>query len=335
MEFQTYVSWISSPVQIAFLDLVLGADNAVIIALVCRTLPRDQRVNVMIVGTGAAMLLRIVLTALTGALMFAPLLRLFGGLVLILIAVSLTDELDFGPMAEPATSEPAKPRDKQVESEAFWDAILLVVLADGLMSLDNTVALAAVAAGNLVYLILGLALSIPTLVFGSWLLTELLGATPFLAPVAMGVLAWVAGSMAVSDPFVEPWVTANAPALHYGVPMASVILVLFKSAFKPVAIPVQLVADRDVIASEPETSEQLAPDAKTDARSNAATTTRDPLDPVVTGSEAATALDAPDEGEIPRKRPPEERLVMIGLFALFAIAAAIMSAAIYLGGATF
>jgi predicted tellurium resistance membrane protein TerC len=78
MEFQTYVSWISNPVQIAFLDLVLGADNAVIIALVCGSLPRSQRLNVMIVGTGAALVLRVVLTMLTGAIMYTPALRIRG-----------------------------------------------------------------------------------------------------------------------------------------------------------------------------------------------------------------------------------------------------------------
>ena len=243
MEFQNYLSWVSSPVQIAFLDLVLGADNAVIIALVCRTLPRHQRMNVMIVGTGAAMLLRVILTMLTGALMFVPLLRLVGGFVLVLIAVSLTEELDLGSdvAVNSAVEGSDRPRDRDKDSEAFWDAILLVVLADGVMSLDNTVALAAIANGAVLYLFLGLALSVPTLVFGSWLLSEVLGNTPFLARIAMAVLAWVAGDMAVSDPLIAGWINTTAPALTLGIPIATVVFVMAKATFKSVAVP-RLVA---------------------------------------------------------------------------------------------
>jgi YjbE family integral membrane protein len=245
MEFQTYVSWISSPVQIAFLDLVLGADNAVIIALVCRSLPRSQRMNVMIVGTGAALLLRIILTMLTGALMFTPLLRIAGGCVLILIAVTLTEDLDVGRIADASDADGGAPQDANAASEAFWDAILLVVVADGIMSLDNTVALAAVANGNVVYLILGLALSVPTIVFGSWILSELLGQSPFVARIAMAVLAWIAGDMAVSDPLVADWITTTAPALALGIPIAAVVFVLAKAAFKPVTVPLPLAVTVD------------------------------------------------------------------------------------------
>jgi hypothetical protein len=80
--------------------------------------------------------------------------------------------------------------------------------------------LAAVAKGDVLFLILGLALSVPTLVFGSWLLTELLGTTPLLSRFAMAVLGWVAGDMAVSDPLIADWVKTEAPALAYAVPMA-------------------------------------------------------------------------------------------------------------------
>ena len=230
MEFDTYLNWVSGPVQIAFLDLVLGADNAVIIALVCRTLPRRQRTNVMIVGTGAAMLLRLMLTAMTGALMFVPLLRIAGGALLLLIAVGLVDELDFVEPTGADEEDDGGPVDPQLASEAFWDAILLVVIADGVMSLDNTVALAAVAKGDVGFLILGLALSVPTLVFGSWLLTELLNSTPVLSRFAMGVLGWVAGDMVVSDPLIAGWIRDEAPALTYAVPIAAVTFVILQGS---------------------------------------------------------------------------------------------------------
>jgi predicted tellurium resistance membrane protein TerC len=132
--------------------------------------------------------------------------------------------------AQDADAEPAT-RDPDADSEAFWDAILLVVIADGVMSLDNTVALAAVANGDILYLVLGLALSVPTVVFGSWLLSELLGRTPFLGRVAMAVLGWVAGNMIVSDPLIANWILLNAPALSVGIPIASVVFVLAKAGF--------------------------------------------------------------------------------------------------------
>ena len=358
MEFQPIVSWISSPVQIAFLDLVLGADNAVIIALVCRSLPRHQRLNVMIVGTGAAMLLRIVLTALTGALMFAPLLRLVGGFVLILIAISLTDQFDVGPVAGKAAADDGRPRDHQAESEAFWDAILLVVLADGVMSLDNTVALAAVAQGDVVYLVLGLALSVPTLVFGSWLLSELLGQTPFLASFAMAVLAWVAGDMAVSDPLIADWIKTTAPALTLGIPIACVVFVLAKAAFKPVALTILPVGPLDsfglgadaaegATSADPNSPSQTpdiqTPDVQTpwpaepapDAEPAAADAPAPEVVVPVTELEDAELEDAEPNAEGGRQRTGEERLLIAGFVVLFAIAAVIMSAAIYLGGATF
>jgi YjbE family integral membrane protein len=357
MEFQTYVSWIASPVQIAFLDLVLGADNAVIIALVCRTLPRHQRLNVMIVGTGAALLLRIVLTALAGALMFVPLLRLAGGLVLVLIAVSLTDELDVGPIAHSSdTGGDGKPRDKVAESEAFWDAILLVVLADGVMSLDNTVALAAVAQGNVVYLVLGLVLSVPTLVFGSWILSDLLGQTPFLARAAMAVLGWVAGDMAVSDPLVADWIANTAPALTLGVPIASVVFVLAKSAFKPIVVPLPMAGPLDgsggarVAEGGDDAAVQLAEPVTTAAPIAVIAVEPPPLlqaaapaaigkpDPI--GEARAAMADdresEPAAGPVePAPRRAEERFVIIGILILFGVAAAIISSAIYFGGATF
>jgi len=320
---------------------VLGADNAIIIALVCRTLPRHQRLNVMIVGTGAALLLRIILTAATGALLFAPFLRIAGGLVLLIIAMSLTDEFDLGPTPVAATGD-GKPRDKTAESELFWDAILLVVLADGVMSLDNTVALAAVAKGDVLYLMFGLALSVPTLVFGSWLLSELLAQTPFLATVAMAVLAWIAGGMVASDPWIADWIGTSAPALTFAVPIAAVVFVLGTTAFKPVIVPVPVAGPLDAFefagvggpdaitpvaeawgedAGEAETTLVLVP---TPARSEVADVASEPND-AAPPPDAAPAM----------KRPREERLVIIGLIALFGVAAVIISSAIYFGGATF
>jgi YjbE family integral membrane protein len=350
MEFQSYVSWISSPVQIAFLDLVLGADNAFIIALVCRTLPLHMRMRVMIVGTATAVLLRLVLTALTGALMFVPLLRLVGGIVLVLIALSLTDELDLGETDQPegAAAGPDR-RNAQAEAELFWDAILVVTLADGVMSLDNSVALAAVAKGDVIYLALGLLLSVPTLVFGSWLLSQLLGQTPLLAKFAMAVLAWVAGDMIVSDPLIAGWIATDAPALGVGVPVAAVVFVLAKTAFRPIAAVPLLdgpltggASEADASRNAPTIDAEPEPVPEPFAFAISAAN-HPPAEPVsapepeidVDPELAALATPEPDDSEPPRRRTLEDRLVVAGLVALFGVAAIIMSAAIYFGNATF
>lgn len=370
MEFQTYVSWISNPVQIAFLDLILGADNAIIIALVCRTLPRYQRLNVMIVGTGAALLLRVVLTALTGTLMALPLIRIVGGLVLMLIAVSLTDDVGFLPKVADRDDAAFGFRDKQADSEAFWDAILLVVLADGVMSLDNTVALAAVAKGEVIFLVIGLLLSVPTLVFGSWLLSELLGDTPILSRFAMAVLGWVAGDMAVSDPLVANWINTQAPALVYAVPLAVVLFVLAKVAMKPIVVPegalesigfgeqdreavseakpaiaalasqmpvIEIVPEAVTVAEVAARPEPIpAPDSPVAAveapdSSNGVAVTGPPQpDDIV---EAALQAEAGDDR--PGMSPMTEKIILGGFIALFAMAAVMISMAIYFGAATF
>lgn len=375
MEFQTYVAWISSPVQIAFLDLILGADNAIIIALVCRTLPRYQRMNVMIVGTGAALLLRVVLTALTGTLMALPLIRIVGGIVLMLIAISLTDEAGFLPKVADRDDEAFGTRDKQADSEAFWDAILLVVLADGIMSLDNTVALAAVAKGEVIFLVIGLLLSVPTLVFGSWMLSELLGDTPLLSRFAMAVLGWVAGDMAVSDPLVASWIQMEAPALTYAVPMAVVLFVLAKVAMKPIVVPAGALESIEydpasvgaiamatpVVAARIEASVpviEVEPEAVIVAEIVSAAEVAhivepEPIptadieaEPVVADIVGVAAVDAPVEvaggtieseaaDERPGMSPITEKIILGGFIALFAIAAILISVAIYFGAATF
>lgn len=374
MEFQTYVAWISNPVQIAFLDLILGADNAIIIALVCRTLPRYQRLNVMVVGTGAALLLRVVLTALTGTLMALPLIRIVGGLVLMLIAISLTDEVGFLPKIADRDDDAFGARDKQADSEAFWDAILLVVLADGIMSLDNTVALAAVAKGEVIFLVIGLLLSVPTLVFGSWMLSELLGDTPLLSRFAMAVLGWVAGDMAVSDPLVASWINTQAPALVYAVPLAVVLFVLAKVAMKPIIVPAVVLESieygsggtAEAAEEKPARIEALVPvieivpevvvvaelvSASEPVHAVAPVPVPTPdtvfeVTPVVTDVVTVTAAAVPVEvaadaieiepaDDRPGMSPMTEKIILGGFIALFAVAAILISVAIYFGAATF
>lgn len=364
MEFQSYVSWISSPVQIAFLDLVLGADNAIIIALVCRTLPSYQRLNVMIVGTGAALLMRVVLTALTGTLMALPMLRIAGGFVLMLIAISMTDEAGFLPKIAERTDD-GTPRDRQADSEAFWDAILLVALADGIMSLDNTVALAAVAKGQVLYLFLGLAVSVPMLVFGSWLLAEVLVETPLLARLAMAVLGWIAGDMAVSDPLVAGWIDAQAPALVYAVPIAVVVFVLTKGAARPIVAPAGVIGPLDMVDLFSEGPDERSP-SRPEAIPEAAPVEPEPVaavsplpaivdepppvepvqdvalvaDPDVGAvSSEVTAIEPETQGDLPQEPRPGmsplvERIILWGFIGLFTIAGLLIVIAIYFGSRT-
>lgn len=202
--------------QIAFLDLMLSGDNALVIALACRGLPPALRRRAMLLGTAGAVSLRLLLTALTGLLLQWPLLKLLGGLLLLAIAVKLL----LGDEAPP-TEQAATPR--------LASAIAVIVLADLSLSLDNVLALAAVAQGSLALLLLGLLLSIPLLMFGSLLLGRLLDEYPLLTPLAGAVLGALAGQLIAADPLYADWVDSQSPGLHLALPLLAAGYVLCQS----------------------------------------------------------------------------------------------------------
>jgi YjbE family integral membrane protein len=181
--------------QIVFINILLSGDNAVVIAMACRGLPPHQRRWGLIIGAGVAVLLRIAFAGIIAALMLLPYLKLVGGAALLFIAARLLVPED---------------ADKtEVEAVAhLWRAVGIVVVADIVMSLDNVIALVAVARGNILLLAIGLALSIPLILAGAALIMRLLDRVAFLIWIGAAFLGWIAGEVMATDPAVSRHLTA-------------------------------------------------------------------------------------------------------------------------------
>jgi YjbE family integral membrane protein len=195
-ELQTAAFW-TGLLAIIWVNIILSGDNAVVIALAARSLPARQQTKAVIWGAGAAVVLRIILTIVAVELLKLPWLKLIGGALLLWIAVKLLVPEDGG--------------EGDVESsDNLWAAIKTILIADLVMSLDNVIAVAAVAKGSIVLLILGLAISIPLVVFGATILMKLMGRFPVIVTIGAALIGYVAGEMLVTDPVVVVWFTANA-----------------------------------------------------------------------------------------------------------------------------
>jgi len=197
-EFSSATFWVSV-VEVIWVNILLSGDNAVVIALACRALPPRERLWGMVIGAGFASVLLIVFTSLVSVLMRLPYLRLLGSLALFWIAVNL-----LAPQRHDGEDTPEAVED-------LWRAVRIVVVADIIMSLDNVIAVAAVAKGHYVLLMIGLAVSIPIVIAGSAIILALLERFPILVWGGAGVLGWVAGDIFVSDPFVLGFFSAFDP----------------------------------------------------------------------------------------------------------------------------
>jgi YjbE family integral membrane protein len=199
--------------QIIGVNIVLSGDNAVVIALAARSLPPKQQKAAILWGSGAAVLMRIILTIVAVEMLKWPYLKLIGAVLLLWIAVKLLIPEEEG---EEGIST----------SDNLIAAIKTILIADLVMSLDNVIGVAAAAKGSLTLLILGLAISIPLVVFGSTLLLKLMGRFPIIITIGAALLGWVAGEMAVTDPLIRDWVDANMHWLHWVAPAAGAVLVV-------------------------------------------------------------------------------------------------------------
>jgi YjbE family integral membrane protein len=203
--------------QIIGVNIVLSGDNAVVIALAARSLPAHQQKAAVLWGSGAAVVMRIVLTIVAVEMLKWPYLKLIGAVLLIWIAVKLLIPEDEGE-GDIATSD------------NLIAAIKTILIADLVMSLDNVIAVAAAAKGSLTLLILGLAISIPLVVFGSTLLLKLMGRFPVIITIGAALLGWVAGEMAFSDPSISGW-TESHHNLHLIPPVLCALLVVAAGKF--------------------------------------------------------------------------------------------------------
>ena len=192
----SYEFWIGLA-KIIGVNIVLSGDNAVVIALAARSLqPRQQKLAIFW-GSGAAIVMRIALTLFAVQLLTLPWLKLVGSLLLFWIGVKLLVEEEGGDGIE--------------SHDNLIAAIKTILIADLVMSLDNVIAVAAAAAGNTTLLILGLAISIPLIVFGSTLMLKLMERFPIIITLGAMLLGYLAGEMFFSDPAIVPWVNANLP----------------------------------------------------------------------------------------------------------------------------
>ena len=224
MDFGDGAAWLFIPIQIFFVDLLLGADNALLIALACRSLgPEDTR-KAILLGTSGAILLRLALAVLASSLLALPLVKLAGAWVLIVIALNVAAQRGF-PEAED--------RPVAVARSDLWSAAMVIVVADAAMSLDNVVALAAIARGNFWLLLAGVAFSIPVLAYGGLILSTLLANAPALIAIGAALLGWIAGDMAVSDPLIANWAGVNAPGLVAIAPALGAAFVLLYGWLTP------------------------------------------------------------------------------------------------------
>jgi len=189
-EIYTQAFWIGL-LKIIGVNLILSGDNAVVIALAARSLPVKQQKAAVLWGSGAAVLMRIVLTIFAVALLTLPWLKLVGSLLLFWIGIKLL--------------VPEEGGEDVSASDNLINAIKTILIADLVMSIDNVIAVAAAAQGSFLLLVLGLAISIPLVIFGSTLLLKLMERWPVIITIGGGLLGFVAGEMLVTDPALKGW----------------------------------------------------------------------------------------------------------------------------------
>ena len=200
MEFMSAAFWAALG-SIILANILLSGDNAVVIALAARSLPPKQQKQAIFIGSGAAILMRIVLTLVAAQLLQLPWLKLIGAVLLLYIGVTLLlpeDEEDGG-HGEGKGSMAA--------------AVRTILIADLVMSLDNVIAVAAAAKGDTTLLILGLAISIPLVIFGSTLLLKVIERFPIIVWGGAALLGYIAGEIALADPAIHDWVEGQAASM--------------------------------------------------------------------------------------------------------------------------
>jgi YjbE family integral membrane protein len=245
-EVLTQAFWIGLA-KIIGVNVVLSGDNAVVIALAARSLPPRQQKQAILWGAGAAVILRIILTVFAVALLSLPWLKIVGSLLLFWIGIKLLvpeeDEADIS------------------ASDNLMVAIRTILVADLVMSLDNVIAVAAAAGGSLTLLILGLAISIPLVVFGATLLVNLMERFPVIITIGAALIGMVAGEMLVTDPALAGWYAGMGIQFNDGKPtLGELKLALIAGAIGAVIVVVWglWLAKRQEVAAKSATPSEKA-----------------------------------------------------------------------------
>ncbi len=212
MDFGSPLFWIAV-LQIIAIDIVLGGDNAVVIALASRRLPEQQRNRAIFWGVFGAIALRVVLIFFALQLLKIPYLKLVGGVLLFWVGVKLLMPQDDGGHKIDASTH-------------LIGAIKTIVVADAVMSLDNVIAIAAAAKDSITLVVFGLVVSVPIIVWCSKLVLVLMDRFPAVIMVGAAILGWIAGDMMTHDVVLKDWVDANAAWLDYGAPAIAAAMVV-------------------------------------------------------------------------------------------------------------
>ena len=211
MSFDDPVLW-AALLKIIGVNIVLSGDNAVVIALAARSLPARQQKQAIFWGSGAAIALRIVLTLFAVALLALPWLKLVGSVLLLWIGIKLLVPDDDGGDVR--------------ASDNLWIAIRTILIADLVMSVDNVIAVAAAAGGHWVLMVIGLAISIPIVIFGATLLVKLMERYPVIITIGAALIGFVAGEMAWEDAAIGAWTQQFAAATKYAAAVAGATIVV-------------------------------------------------------------------------------------------------------------
>ena len=304
--------------QVFCIDLLLGADNALVIALACSRLPAAETRQAVMLGAVGAVALRLGMLAFANALLDVPLVKLIAAWTLIVIALNVrareADDEHFVASGNAGAGD-------------LLAAAATIALADAAMSLDNVVALAAIAKGNSWLLALGVLLSIPIIVYGSLILTRIIRHAPAILTLGAVVLGWIAGEMAVSDPLLSGWVHSNAPALVPFAPALGAAFVWIAGAGAEQRAPRRAIEPKRAVW----TTQRAAPGG--DTLPAASTGARPAQGLVVMG--APDQISRPAARLEPHPAPPlggwsEDRVVILGLVILAALAGLIIAVASFL-----
>ena len=217
LEFFQTLSW-AAVFQIIMIDILLGGDNAVVIALACRNLPEKQRLKGVLWGTAGAIVLRVILIAFALTLLAIPYLKIIGALLLAWVAIRLLvpEEEEHGNIQSSAT---------------VWAAVKTIIIADLVMSLDNVIAIAGAAQlaspdHQLGLVIFGLLVSIPIIVWGSTIILKLIDRFPSIVTFGAGLLGWIAGGLMVTDIAYVEHFGEPSNLVHYGAQIAGAVLII-------------------------------------------------------------------------------------------------------------
>jgi len=200
--------------QIIAIDIVLGGDNAIVIALACRRLPQKQRNQGIFWGVFGAIGLRVILIYFALSLLMIAYLKIIGALLLIWIGIKLLQP------------EPEDGEHEITARTTLLGAIKTIIIADAVMSFDNVIAIAGAAKDSIGLVVFGLVISVPIIVWSSKLVMKLMDRFPIVITIGAGLLGWIAGDMMITDTVTKEWVNVNAAFLYWLSPVCSALVII-------------------------------------------------------------------------------------------------------------